>query len=77
MKSEIKPIYWIPVVLVALVLGMTFYLEFAYLSDYDSHWWNQIPGFYALFGMVCCTIIIFAAKFIGKKIVNRDVDYYD
>lgn len=69
-----KPVYWIPVV---LMLAVTFYLEFAYLAAYDSHWWNQIPGFYALFGMVCCTAIVFVAKLIGKKIVNRDLHYYD
>lgn len=69
-----KPLYWI---FAAVLLLITFYLEFTYLADYESHWWNQIPGFYALFGFICCTLIIFVAKFIAKKVVNRDIHYYD
>ena len=61
----------------AVLLLITFYLEFAYLAEYKSHWWNQIPGFYALFGFICCILIIFVAKFIAKKVVNRDIHYYD
>lgn len=64
-----------------IVLGILFLVtlifEFTYLSDYDSHWWNAIPAFYALFGFISCTIIIYVGKFIAKNIVNRDINYYD
>lgn len=69
-----KKIYWI---LVAVMLLITFVLEYVFLGDYDSHWWNAIPGFYALFGFISCVILVYAAKFISKNIVNRDLDYYD
>lgn len=64
-----------------IVLGILFLvtlvLEFTYLADYDSHWWNSVPAFYALFGFIGCIVIIYVAKFIAKNIVNRDINYYD
>ncbi|MGF1670369.1 MAG: hypothetical protein ACFCU6_07975 [Balneolaceae bacterium] len=56
---------------------ITLILEFTVLADYEGHWWNEIPAFYALFGFVSCVAIIFFAKFLAKKIVNRDPEYYD
>ena len=64
-----------------IILGILFVItlgfEFTILADYDSHWWNAIPAFYAIFGFVCCVAIIYVAKFIAKNIVNRDINYYD
>ena len=64
-----------------IILGILFVItlgfEFTVLADYDSHWWNAIPAFYAIFGFVCCVAIIYIAKFIAKNIVNRDINYYD
>jgi hypothetical protein len=64
-----------------IVLGILFLitlvLEFTYLADYDSHWWNSVPAFYALFGFIGTVVIVYVAKFIAKKIVNRDINYYD
>ncbi len=64
-----------------IILGILFVItlgfEFTVLADYDSHWWNAIPAFYAIFGFVCCVAIIYVAKFIAKNIVNRDINYYD
>jgi len=64
-----------------IVLGILFLitlvLEFTYLADYDSHWWNSVPAFYALFGFIGCVVIVYVAKFIAKNIVNRDINYYD
>lgn len=61
----------------ALILGVTLVLEFLYLGDYDSHWWNAIPGFYAIWGFAGCAAIIYSAKWIAKKLLNRDLSYYD
>jgi len=64
-----------------IVLGILFLitlvLEFTYLADYDSHWWNSVPAFYALFGFIGTFVIVYVAKFIAKNIVNRDINYYD
>jgi len=69
-----KKIHWI---ILGLVLLLTLVLEFVFLADYDSHWWNAIPGFYAIFGLIGCIVLVYTATFISKKIVNRDLDYYD
>ncbi len=66
--------HWI---ILGILFLVTLVFEFTYLADYDSHWWNSIPAFYALFGFVSCIVIIYVAKFIAKKIVNRDINYYD
>lgn len=66
--------HWI---ILGILFVITLVLEFTLLADYDSHWWNTIPAFYAIFGFVCCIAIIYVAKFIAKNIVNRDIHYYD
>ena len=69
-----KKIYWY---LLGALFLVTLGFEFTALSDYDSHWWNAVPAFYAIFGFICCVAIIYAAKFIAKHIVNRNINYYD
>ena len=69
-----KTIHWI---ILGILFVITLVLEFTVLADYDSHWWNAIPAFYAIFGFVMCIALIYSAKFIAKKIVNRDINYYD
>jgi len=39
--------------------------------------WEEIPGFYALFGFIVCIVFIFIAKIIGHKLLMRKEDYYD
>ncbi len=64
-----------------IVLGILFLItlgfEFTVLADYDSHWWNAIPAFYAIWGLIGCVVIVYVAKFISKKFLNREIDYYD
>ena len=64
-------------ILMGLLLVVTLILEFTYLADYDSHWWNAIPAFYALWGIISCMVIIYVAKFVSNNIVKRSPDYYD
>jgi len=35
-----------------------------------------IPGFWAVFGFVSCTMIIVISKWLGKKFLFRPEDYY-
>lgn len=66
--------HWI---ILGILFLITLILEFTYLADYDSHWWNSVPAFYALFGFIGTVVIVYVAKFIAKNIVNRDINYYD
>ncbi|MEX0638829.1 MAG: hypothetical protein WDZ29_07055 [Balneolaceae bacterium] len=69
-----KQWHWI---LLGILLLASLILEFTVLAGYDSHWWNSVPAFYAIWGFLSCIGIIYVAKFIGKKILIRDIDYYD
>ncbi|MCG2588311.1 MAG: hypothetical protein GVY07_10360 [Bacteroidetes bacterium] len=52
-------------------------LEFTFLADYDSHWWNSIPGFYIIWGFLGCVAIIYVSKWLGKLFIFRPEQYYD
>jgi len=52
-------------------------LFFMHHEPGHSHWWNEIPGFFILFGFFGCAIIILFAKTLGKKVLDRPEDYYD
>lgn len=38
---------------------------------------EEYPLFYGIFGMAASLILVFGAKYILRKIVKRDEDYYD
>lgn len=38
--------------------------------------WEEIPGFYAIFGFVSCVILVLLATQM-RKLVMRDEDYYE
>ncbi|MEX1298613.1 MAG: hypothetical protein AB1Z38_13605 [Desulfotignum sp.] len=38
---------------------------------------EHLPGFWALFGLVSCVVIIFVSKWFGKLGITRQEDYYD
>jgi hypothetical protein len=52
-------------------------LEFTFLAGYDSHWWNSIPAFYAIWGFLSCIVIIYVSKWLGKLFIFRKENYYD
>jgi hypothetical protein len=66
-----KTIHWI--ILALITVGSLIGQHFA---DHH-HWWDAIPGFYALYGFVGCILIVVISKWFGKKIVFREEDYYD
>lgn len=66
--------HWIAL---GILLIVSLILEFTYLADYASHWWNHVPAFYALWGGIGCLALIFIAKGLGKIFILSDEDYYD
>ena len=66
--------HWI---ILGLLLITSLILEFTYLADYASHWWNYVPAFYALLGGFGCFALIFISKGLGKIFILSDEDYYD
>lgn len=66
-----KKMHWVilAVITVISLIGQ-------YVAE-PHHWWDKIPGFYAIYGFVGCILIVKISKWFGKKIVFRDEDYYD
>lgn len=69
-----KTWHWITLGILILI---SLILEFTYLAEYDSHWWNAIPGFYMIWGFLGCVAIIYVSKWLGKLFIFRHEQYYD
>ena len=39
--------------------------------------WEQYPSFYGAYGLVGCVGLVLGAKYILRKIVKREENYYD
>ena len=51
--------------------------EFTLLADYDSHWWDRIPGFYILWGFLGCLFLILISRLLAHYFFYKDELYYD
>lgn len=63
-------------ILVACII-ITSILGFIFPNPHPHFWWQRIPIFNAVFGFLGCFIIILASKWLGRKWLIRDEDYYD
>ena len=52
-----------------------FVLDFI-LHRHTYHSWEEIPGFYAIYGFVACVVLVIIAKEM-RKVLMRKEDYYD
>ena len=57
----------------AIVVGADFFIS----RDHGHFPWDQIPGFYSVFGLIACILIVVLAKALGKKWLMKKEDYYD
>ena len=53
---------------------LLFILDFI-LHRHVTHKWEELTGFYAIFGFVACVTLVLAAKQL-RKILKRKEDYY-
>lgn len=68
---------WIIGILFFLAL-MTLYAELSFPVDAGhGHWWNKIPGFFMIFGLLGCFLLILLAKSLGRYWLTRVENYYD
>ena len=64
-------------ILSCISLALTVIVDF-FVTRKDIHFpWENIPGFYALFGLVACILIVVLAKTLGHRWLMRKEDYYD
>ena len=64
-----------------LLRSLYFICAFLFILDFILHRhismsWENIPGFYALFGFIACVVLVLVAKQM-RKILMRKEDYYD
>ena len=58
----------------ALILGADFLVS----REHGVFFWDRVPGWSALYGLVSCVLIILATKFLGQKCgLAKRPDYYD
>jgi hypothetical protein len=46
-------------------------------GDHAHFWFEDLPAWGSLFGLVSCVVIIFASKLVGKLWLMRPENYYD
>ena len=58
-----------------VICGFLFVLDF-FVHRHIEHSWEQLPGFYALYGFVACVLLVLIAKVL-RTLLMRKEDYYD
>lgn len=58
-----------------VICALLFILDFI-LHRHVSLSWENIPGFYAIYGFVACVLLVLIAKQM-RKVLMRKEDYYD
>lgn len=58
-----------------VICGVLLVLDFI-LHRHISHSWENLPGFYAIYGFVACVLLVLIAKEM-RKVLMRKEDYYD
>ena len=64
-------------VLVVFIIGIFFWS--LSVDTTHAHTWAEkhIPGFWSLFGIVSCIVLIFVARWFSRAGISRGEDYYD
>lgn len=39
--------------------------------------WEEWPGFYAIYGLVACVILVLVSKYVLRPLAERKENYYD
>ena len=72
-KLRTKPVKKFAYGLLVLLIAVDFIIP-----RHDIHFFgDKIPGFWSLFGLVSCVLIIVVSKWLGQYWLVRDEDYYD
>ncbi len=66
---------WFYVSLAVVALAEIVLLIFG--ADESHFWFERIPAFGSLYGLISCVAIIVVSKFLGKVWLMRREDHYD
>lgn len=70
--QNIKLVLRVFYVLCGLLLGLDFIL-----NRYIYHAWEQLPGFYPLYGFVGCVVLVLVAKWMRLLLMRSEFYYED
>ena len=48
-----------------------------FVPKHGHYYWEDVPQFYAAYGLVACIVLVLASKYILRRLVKRREDYYD
>lgn len=48
-----------------------------FYADHAHFWFEDLPAWGSLYGLVSCAVIIVASKLLGKLWLTRSENYYD
>ncbi len=68
---------WLFVFIIALVISVLLDLFLVGGHGEVNFPWSRIAGFFALFGVIGCLLLMAFAKLIGHYWLQRKEDYYD
>lgn len=60
-----------------VILALTVVLDLFIPRDHVYFFWDEIPGFSAVYGFLSCILIIIVSKALGHYWLSRPEDYYD
>lgn len=46
-------------------------------SAHPTFWWHSLPAFDFVYGFLGCTAIVLISKWLGRRFIQQDEDYYD
>ncbi len=70
-KRNVDRIYYaLCAICAAVVIADFFYHKHVHYA------WENLPGSYAVYGLVSCVVLVVLAKEL-RKLIMRDEDYYD
>ncbi len=68
LKKSIRVFYLICVLLLVADL---------FVTKHGVNYWENVPQFFAAYGLISCVFLVVAARFILRPLVKRKEDYYD
>jgi len=79
--ARIKRWFYVSLIVVVVAECVLFLMQLLlpdlFHSEHHDHWFDKIPAWGSLYGLVSCVAIIVVSKLIGKLWLMRREDYYD
>ena len=64
-------------ILAIVAMAAATIVEALFAHPHYSNFWDVIPGFDILFGLVGCAALIIVAKIIVAPLIQKDENYYE